>query len=149
MLTLGADAAPVEGRAQFLGGWRLCADLGNALGPLAIGGITAIATLGLATGGDGGGHVARIRLAGAVHTRKIARVSDELVWIDCEMTGLDLTADALVEVAVLVTDAELNVLGDGVDVVIKPSDEALAQMGDFVRTMHASSGLLDTAGRRH
>ena len=49
VLTLGADAAPVEGRAQFLGGWRLCADLGNALGPLAIGGITAIATLGLAT----------------------------------------------------------------------------------------------------
>ena len=65
------------------------------------------------------------------------------MWIDCEMTGLDLVADALVEVAVLVTDAELNVLGDGVDVVIKPSDEALAQMGDFVRTMHTSSGLLD------
>jgi oligoribonuclease len=70
-------------------------------------------------------------------------VSDELVWIDCEMTGLDLTADALIEVAVLVTDAELNVLGDGVDVVIKPSDQALIQMGDFVRAMHASSGLLD------
>jgi len=70
-------------------------------------------------------------------------VSDELVWIDCEMTGLDITADALIEVAVLVTDAELNVLGDGVDVVIKPSDEALTQMGDFVRTMHASSGLSD------
>ena len=70
-------------------------------------------------------------------------MSDELVWIDCEMTGLDLTADALIEVAVLVTDAELNVLGSGVDVVIRPSDEAVAQMGDFVRTMHASSGLLD------
>jgi oligoribonuclease len=70
-------------------------------------------------------------------------VSDELVWIDCEMTGLDLISDALVEVAVLVTDAELNVLGEGVDVVIKPSDEALIQMGDFVRAMHASSGLLD------
>ena len=48
VLTLGADAAPAEGRSQFLGGWRLCADLGNALGPLAIGGISAIATLGLA-----------------------------------------------------------------------------------------------------
>jgi oligoribonuclease len=70
-------------------------------------------------------------------------VSDELVWIDCEMTGLDLISDALVEVAVLVTDAELNVLGDGIDIVIKPSDEALIQMGDFVRAMHASSGLLD------
>ncbi|WP_062135489.1 oligoribonuclease [Demequina aestuarii] len=65
-----------------------------------------------------------------------------LVWIDCEMTGLDTTADALVEVACLVTDAELNVLGDGVQVVIKPSDESLAQMNDFVRTMHVESGLL-------
>jgi MFS family permease len=49
VLTLGADAAPVEGRSQFLGGWRLCSDLGNALGPLAIGGISVIATLGLAS----------------------------------------------------------------------------------------------------
>lgn len=69
-------------------------------------------------------------------------VNDLLVWIDCEMTGLDLTADALIEVAALVTDAELNVLGDGVDVVVRPSDEALAQMGDFVREMHEKSGLL-------
>lgn len=70
-------------------------------------------------------------------------MSDELVWIDCEMTGLDLAADALIEVAVLVTDADLNVLGDGVDVVIKPSDEALHQMGKFVHDMHETSGLLD------
>ena len=70
-------------------------------------------------------------------------MSDELVWIDCEMTGLDLINDALIEVAAVVTDGELNVLGDGVDVVIKPSDEALAQMGDFVRNMHETSGLLD------
>jgi oligoribonuclease len=66
-----------------------------------------------------------------------------LVWIDCEMTGLDLEKDALVELAVLVTDADLNVLGDGVDVVIRPPAAALDQMGDFVREMHASSGLLD------
>ncbi len=58
------------------------------------------------------------------------------------MTGLDLKADALVEVAVLVTDSELNVLGDGVQVVIKPPAEALEQMGDFVREMHVKSGLL-------
>lgn len=58
------------------------------------------------------------------------------------MTGLDLKADALVEVAALVTDSELNVLGDGVQVVIKPSAEALAQMGDFVHEMHSKSGLL-------
>lgn len=69
-------------------------------------------------------------------------MSGELVWIDCEMTGLDLDHDALIEVAALVTDAELNVLGEGVDVVIKPSDEALAQMGEFVKKMHKSSGLL-------
>ncbi|WP_046768674.1 oligoribonuclease [Jiangella alkaliphila] len=65
-----------------------------------------------------------------------------MVWIDCEMTGLDLQRDALVEVAVLVTDAELNVLGDGVDVVIRPPDDALEQMNDVVRQMHTASGLL-------
>ncbi|GAB3754924.1 oligoribonuclease [Zhihengliuella somnathii] len=59
------------------------------------------------------------------------------------MTGLDLGADALIEVAVLVTDPELNILGDGVDVVIKPSPETLAQMNDFVRQMHTDSGLLE------
>ena len=58
------------------------------------------------------------------------------------MTGLDFGADALVEVACLVTDSELNVLGEGVDVVIRPPEEALAQMGDFVRQMHTESGLL-------
>ncbi|GAB3820380.1 oligoribonuclease [Tessaracoccus terricola] len=70
-------------------------------------------------------------------------MSDELVWIDCEMTGLDLVGDALIELAVLVTDAELNVLGEGVDILIKPTDEQLANMGDFVRDMHTKSGLLD------
>ncbi len=69
--------------------------------------------------------------------------ADRIVWIDCEMTGLDLAADALVEVAVVVTDSELNVLGEGVDVLIAPPPEALEQMGDFVRTMHTTSGLLD------
>jgi oligoribonuclease len=67
---------------------------------------------------------------------------NSLVWIDCEMTGLDTDVDALVEVACLVTDEELNVLGEGVSVIIKPSAEAVAQMGDFVRKMHESSGLL-------
>ncbi|KGN39212.1 oligoribonuclease [Knoellia subterranea KCTC 19937] len=70
-------------------------------------------------------------------------MTDRIVWIDCEMTGLSLESDALIEVAALVTDFELNVLGDGVDVVIKPTDAALAQMGDFVREMHTSSGLID------
>ena len=60
-------------------------------------------------------------------------MNDRLVWIDCEMTGLDLGADALIEVAALVTDFDLNVLGEGVDLVIKPPAEALEQMDDFVR----------------
>ena len=70
-------------------------------------------------------------------------MNERLVWIDCEMTGLDLRKDALIEVAALVTDFDLNVLGDGVDLVVKPPAEALAQMDDFVRTMHTDSGLLD------
>jgi oligoribonuclease len=69
--------------------------------------------------------------------------SDRIVWIDCEMTGLDSVNDALVEVAAVVTDSELNVLGEGVDVVIAPPPGALEAMGDFVRTMHTTSGLLD------
>ncbi|WP_088314257.1 oligoribonuclease [Kineosporia sp. R_H_3] len=70
------------------------------------------------------------------------RSQDRIVWIDCEMTGLDLMADALVEVAALVTDSELNILGDGVDLVIKPPAAAVEQMVDFVRDMHTSSGLI-------
>lgn len=69
--------------------------------------------------------------------------ADRIVWIDCEMTGLELETDALIEVAALVTDFELNVLGEGVDLVIRPPEEALAVMGDFVRQMHTDSGLLD------
>ena len=68
-------------------------------------------------------------------------VRDELVWIDCEMTGLDLTSDLLIEIAVLVTDADLNILGDGIDVVIHAPDEALNSMVDVVAKMHAHSGL--------
>jgi oligoribonuclease len=70
-----------------------------------------------------------------------------MVWIDCEMTGLDVGSDALIEVAALVTDFELNVLGDGVDVVVKPPQHALDQMGDVVREMHVASGLLDELSR--
>ena len=70
-------------------------------------------------------------------------LADRIVWIDCEMTGLDLQRDALVEVAALVTDFELEQLGDGVDLVIRPPDEALTQMDDFVRQMPTTSGLID------
>ncbi len=70
-------------------------------------------------------------------------MNDKLVWIDCEMTGLSIKDDALIEVAALVTDFELNVLGEGVDLVIKPPQAALDQMNDFVTTMHTTSGLID------
>lgn len=68
-------------------------------------------------------------------------MADLLVWVDCEMTGLDLASDALIEVAALVTDPELNVLGEGVDVVIHADEAALAGMADVVRVMHDKSGL--------
>ncbi|MFI1413579.1 oligoribonuclease [Streptomyces sp. NPDC020707] len=70
-------------------------------------------------------------------------MNDRMVWIDCEMTGLSLSEDALIEVAALVTDSELNVLGEGVDIVIRPPAAALETMPEVVRTMHTSSGLLD------
>src|SRR3954468_3635782 len=69
--------------------------------------------------------------------------ADRLVWIDCEMTGLDLEVDELVEVAVVVTDYELKPLDPGFDVVIRPSEAAVEQMSDVVRQMHESSGLLE------
>ena len=69
-------------------------------------------------------------------------MTDRLVWIDCEMTGLDLTRDALVEIACVVTDGDLKVLDQGIDVIIKPPAEALDTMPDVVREMHTSSGLL-------
>jgi oligoribonuclease len=74
-------------------------------------------------------------------------VNDRLVWIDCEMTGLDLQRDALIEIAVLVTDGELNVLGEGVDLVIHADEAALAGMPDVVREMHARSGLTEEVRR--
>lgn len=66
---------------------------------------------------------------------------DNLVWIDCEMTGLDISKDALIEIAALVTDSDLNVLGEGVDVVIHAPDALLADMPEVVAEMHARSGL--------
>ena len=68
--------------------------------------------------------------------------SDPLVWIDCEMTGLELSTDALIEVAVVVTDYDLKPLAEGIDVLIRPPADALERMGDYVRNMHTSSGLL-------
>jgi oligoribonuclease len=70
-------------------------------------------------------------------------VNDRLVWIDCEMTGLDLQRDALIEIAALVTDGDLRVLGEGIDLVIHADESQLAGMPDVVREMHARSGLTE------
>jgi len=70
-------------------------------------------------------------------------VNDRLVWVDCEMTGLDLDKDVLIEIAALVTDGELNVLGEGVDLVVHADDAALDGMIDIVHRMHEKSGLTD------
>jgi len=70
-------------------------------------------------------------------------VTEPLVWIDCEMTGLDPAKDVLVEVAVVVTDSDLTVLDDGLDLLIATDPEKLAGMEDIVRDMHTTSGLLD------
>lgn len=73
----------------------------------------------------------------------LSAVRDELVWIDCEMTGLDLASDRLIEIAALVTDADLNVLGEGIDVVIHTDDAALDNMVEVVAQMHKKSGLIE------
>lgn len=72
-----------------------------------------------------------------------ASENDRLVWIDCEMTGLDLAVDELVEIAVVITDFELRRVDPGFQVVIKPSDAALDNMNDFVTNMHRTSGLIE------
>lgn len=83
------------------------------------------------------------RARGARAHIRVSAVQDKLVWIDCEMTGLDLSKDKLIEIAALVTDSELNVLGDGVDIVIHADEDALAGMPDVVKKMHAKSGLTE------
>jgi oligoribonuclease len=70
-------------------------------------------------------------------------VTEPLVWIDCEMTGLDPVNDVLVEVAVVVTDSELTILDDGLDILIATDPAKLAAMSDVVREMHTTSGLLE------
>lgn len=69
-------------------------------------------------------------------------LKEPLVWIDCEMTGLDLEKDCLLEVAVIITDGQTNIVDEGIDLLIKPRAETLDHMGDFVREMHTKSGLL-------
>ena len=73
----------------------------------------------------------------------MANEQPPLVWIDCEMTGLDTNKDVLVEIAVLVTDSELNVVGEGVDVVISATSEQISGMNEFVTKMHTESGLIN------
>ena len=136
VLTLGADTSPRRPR-PVPGRLAAVRDLGNTLGPLLISAISAVAPLlsppghhgrpglgGRGVAGAGAAYALQPRTTAAAdegRDRRVSRVNDLLVWMDCEMTGLDLDHDELVEVAALVTDAELNVLGEGVDLVIKPS----------------------------
>ncbi|MGP5247750.1 oligoribonuclease [Corynebacterium flavescens] len=76
-----------------------------------------------------------------MHNTDTAPKNDRLVWIDLEMTGLDPQRHVIVEVAAIITDANLNIVGEGIDVVVHASEEELAQMDDFVTKMHAHSGL--------
>ena len=76
-------------------------------------------------------------------TRVTSSMSDYIVWIDCEMTGLDIERDELCEIACVVTNQELEIQDDGLQIVIKPSENALGNMGEFVTNMHQESGLLD------
>jgi oligoribonuclease len=77
----------------------------------------------------------------------VSERDDKLVWIDCEMTGLELNRDALIEIAVLITDADLNVIGDGLDIVIGCADDVLDTMVPVVKQMHETSGLTEQVRR--
>ena len=90
-------------------------------------------------GEEPGGH----RSADTPGTRSVDPMSDRLVWVDCEMTGLELGSDLLIEVAAIVTDSDLNVLDEGIDVVIGATAEQLERMPEVVREMHAASGLTE------
>lgn len=70
-------------------------------------------------------------------------IPEYLVWIDCEMTGLNPDTECLVEIAAVVTDTELNVIDEGIDLVIKPRAGTVEAMGDYVRKMHTDSGLIN------
>lgn len=69
-------------------------------------------------------------------------MSNFIVWVDCEMTGLDVKIDEICEIGVVVTDEDLVEQDEGLQLVIRPSEEAMANMGDFVTNMHTESGLL-------
>ena len=71
----------------------------------------------------------------------VITISEHLVWIDCEMTGLDPEKDCLVEISVVITNSDLELVDEGIDLVIKPREDSLANMNDFVRNMHTESGL--------
>ena len=88
-------------------------------------------------------HLLIVVMPTVASTYNLVAVTDALVWIDCEMTGLDLRRDALIEVAALVTDADLQPLDVGVEVIIKVADDVLETMVPFVRDMHAKSGLTE------
>jgi oligoribonuclease len=78
---------------------------------------------------------------------RMPQITDRLVWVDLEMTGLDPASCTIVEIATLVTDADLNLIAEGPSLIVHQPPEALARMSDFVRELHTRSGLLDAIGR--
>lgn len=77
----------------------------------------------------------------------IAQKNNRLVWIDLEMTGLDIHQHTIVEIAAVITDADLNIIGEGIDLVVHATDEELARMDEYVTNMHNSSGLTEEIRR--
>src|SRR3954452_25486566 len=73
----------------------------------------------------------------------VVEANDPLVWVDCEMTGLDPARDVLVEIAVVVTDSELNLLDEGLDLLIATDPAKLGGMEEIVRDMHTPFRLLE------
>src|SRR4051794_19156640 len=98
---------------------------------------------GIAASGRRWGRCSRHGIRGRITSVPVTERAGRLVWIDCEMTGLDLARDALIEVAAIVTDGELNPLDDGVEVIIHAADDLLDTMLPVVRDMHSASGLTD------
>ena len=70
-------------------------------------------------------------------------MAKEMVWIDLEMTGLDIEVESIIEIATIITDAELNIIAQGPNLAIKVSDELLEGMDEWNTTHHTASGLVD------
>lgn len=74
---------------------------------------------------------------------KVPRLSERLVWVDLEMTGLDVQKETIMEAAVLITDSELNMVAEGPNIILKVDNDLLDNMNDWCKDHHGKSGLTD------